>query len=1129
MSDPQRAASDPGASVWVAASAGTGKTKVLTDRVLRLLLGGTPPERILCLTFTKAAAAEMANRVNRALGEWAAAEIPTLRKSLHDLTGHIPGDDELAEARRLFARVLDAPGGLKILTIHSFCQSLLGRFPLEANVPPHFRVLDERTASEMLEAAQNQVLAGARTGNETALREAIDAIATLVDERGFRELMKELTHERARLERLVGGPGGPAGAIAATRDGLELDDDDTVTSVLNAARDETALDARDLKTAADAMAKGSPSDQKGAAKIAAWLAERQPTTEAFETYCSVFFTQAGEHRARLATKQVLEQVPEVADILAAEAARLALIRNKLRALAVAANTTALLHLSAALMTRYRAEKRRHAGLDYDDLILDARDLLHERGIAPWVLYKLDGGLDHILIDEGQDTNPDQWEVVTALAEEFFAGVGAREELRTVFAVGDAKQSIYSFQRADPEAFDKVASHFAARVTSAARDWRPIDLMRSFRSTPAVLEAVDAVFARDEARVGLFSESIRHDPDRVGTGGLVELWPAEKPLERDDEAPWLPPVDQRPSDDPSHRLAARIASRIKDWIDDGEVLEARGRPVTPGDVMILVQRRTAFVNEMVRELKVRDISVAGVDRMVLTDQLPVMDLVAQGRFLLLPEDDLTLAVVLKSPLVGLGEDDLFDLAHGRGEHGLWQTLKRRAQENESFGAAHRYLAGLLARVDFDRPFDSYAEVLSGLGGRERLVARLGREANDPIDEFLALALAYEAAHPPSLQGFLHWVEAGEAEVKRDLEQGRDEVRVMTVHGAKGLQAPVVFLPDTCRGPYHQDRLLWSDGGPGDQVLLWPGRKANDDDVCDQARETAKRRREEEYHRLLYAAMTRAEDRLYICGWETAKGRADGCWYDLMARALEARGDEVTLDWDVAGRRLISPQEAPPEEPGVEATTPFEIDALPPWATVPPPPEPAPPRPLAPSRPEGEEPAVRSPLGADDGAGFRRGRLIHRLLELLPEVAPEHRTAAAHRFLARRAHDLDTGQQEEIAVEALGVLEDPAFAPVFAPGSFAEVALAGVLGDRVMAGQVDRLVITDSAILVVDYKSNRPPPEHAAEVPAIYLRQMAAYRAALAAIYPGIPVRCALLWTNTPRLMPLDEEDLAAAAP
>jgi len=1137
----QQRAARPGTSAWVKASAGSGKTKVLSDRVLNLLLAGVSPQRILCLTFTRAAAAEMQSRIAERLSEGTTAPEAELDDALVSL-GAAPDDDLRRVARRLFARVLDTPGGLRIMTIHAFCQSVLARFPLEAGVAPNFQVLDDRDADDLKHDAVQAVLAHAEA-RDHALAAAIAEVTRNVHETQFPELIAALLQERGRLARLTREAGGVEGLVVRIRNHLGLAPDDTPESFLAAACADAAVDALGLRLAVEALLSGTKTDKIAGRRLADWLAaDAAGRAATFDDYALAFLTQAGEPRAKLIGKAALEAAPGADAILSSEAARLLAANDRRRAARVAQATAGLVRFGQALEDAYAARKAARALLDYDDLILATRRLLDSRADVAWVLYKLDGGIDHILIDEAQDTNPDQWAVVERLTDDFFTGRAAGDDdravPRSVFAVGDVKQSIYSFQRADPALFGQYGDDFARRIADAQGAWDDVPLDVSFRSTAPVLAAVDAVFSRAEARDGVVEGELVHLVRRQGMAGSVELWPPLSPRDVPSPPPWQPPVERIAGDSAATRLARLIARRIRGWLDAGEFLPARGRALTPGDVMVLVRRRGPFVDDLVRALKELDVAVAGVDRMVLTDQLAVMDLVALGRFLLLPEDDLTLATVLKCPIVGLDEEALFDLAYRR-EGRLWAELRRRRDERPDFAAAHEALAALLSQVDYRRPHELYAHLLEQ-GGRARILARLGPDAADPLDEFLAMTLAYERAHAPSLEGFLAWLTAGETEVKRDLEHGGDAVRVMTVHGAKGLQAPVVILPDTLQVPAETPRLLWPHDASGAEVLLWAPRKELRDSVTEAARDAAKAAQAREYRRLLYVAMTRAEDRLVVCGWQTRRAPPTGTWYELVRDALAPLADEVAdpflaasgEDVEPVVQRTSAPQTAEPEKERIEP--PADATPLPAWATTPAAPEPEPPRPLAPSRPAGEEPTVRSPLDDDGAVRFQRGRLVHRLLELLPELPAADRAAACARYLARSAHGLTPEAQAALAAEVFRVLDAPDFAPLFAPGSAAEVPLAGVVAGAdgrpiVVSGQVDRLALTAGAVLVVDYKTNRPPPATSTQVAPLYRGQMAAYRALLRDIYPDKTIHCALLWTDGPSLMPLSDALLDGQLP
>ena len=1136
----QRKATAPAHSAWVEANAGTGKTKVLTDRVTRLLLAGVRPERILCLTFTKAAAAEMRNRLAGQLGRWAMADEAILDKEIEDLIDRPPEMEERTIARRLFARVLDAPGGINILTIHAFCQALLKRFPLEAGVAPGFDVLDEADAAAILRAAQDEQLEVlARPGAPADLVEALAAVAGRISITEYAKLMIELLGERAWLLARISDAAGLRRARRRLAKELGCD-----------TYKETVADEAALRRAAQALAKGGKQDVTRGLAIAAWLdggAERQAL---LADYCKAFFTNDGGVLARLATKAAVAAMPDIETALRAEAERLGYESNHANGLVLVELTTSLLRLGLDIAQRYSRGKRRRATLDYDDLIVATRRLLEGAESAAWVLYKLDGGIDHVLVDEAQDTNPDQWEVIRRLTEEFFVGAGAVDRNRTMFAVGDTKQSIFGFQRADPRKLAEMRMWFEERSQIAQKRFVPVDLNVSFRSTPAVLDAVDWVFSQEEAARGVVEPGypLEHLPSRQEEPGRVELWP----LVRADKTT-VDPTSLEPQGGalapPYERLAGLIAAHAKSLIGH-ERRAANGEKLHAGHFMMLVRRRNQFVNALVRALKREAIEVAGVDRLNLGEELAIQDLLAMARFVLLPQDDLNLACLLKSPLIGLDEDGLFALAWRRTGH-LWRTLRERAEE-PSFAPAHARLSAWLKRADYTTPFDFFAEALGPEGGRRRLLERLGREASDPIDELLARALQYQRAETGSLQGFLRWFEAGGGEIKRDLDQNRRrEVRILTVHASKGLQAPIVYLPDTTRVPRDTDRLL---AGADGEARLWLPRAADANEAARAWRAEARARALEEQNRLLYVAMTRAEDRLYIGGWVGATAPDKGCWYQQITASLKASVDDATsgrvrattklfdfteqlgdAGWSGDGYELVNI--GPIEIPAQEELALEEEAKLESWVRRPAPPEPDPPAPLAPSQPLPDEtqpqPPAFSPLEPDDRHRWQRGRLMHELLRHLPAIAPADRVDTARRFLAQTGHGLTAEAVESWTSEALAVTEAPDHAALFAEGSRAEVPLIGTIatprGSFTVSGQVDRLAVTKDEILIVDYKTNRPPPESISDIALAYRRQLALYRALLSGIYPDRPVRAFLLWTAVPKLMEIDAKTLDRSMP
>lgn len=1126
----QKAAADPARSVWVSANAGSGKTKVLTDRVTRLLLEGTSPDRILSLTFTKAAAAEMTNRLFNKLGEWVTLPDTDLKEAVEELTGEDWQGRSLAPARRLFAQALETPGGLKIQTIHAFCQSLLMRFPLEAGLPANFQVADDQTTADMLKLAQARLLELLDSGDKSESATIVRELMKDISEGGLLGLADEVNRARSEIHKALMLHKWPSGIAEAIRVRLGLEQDESREQAVDSFFEFAQAD-EGLKQMLEVLSVGAKTEQAAAEAMRAGLFKG---AEDYDAYRLAFLTKTnGTPKSRFPTKKTLEAHGWLEEVVRAETDRVLEMDEFLRKLDLYEHSLQMVHFADLILGFFDGLKRSQGLVDYDDLIDYTANLLHDRDAASWVLYKLDGGIDHILVDEAQDTSPAQWEVIQAFTEEFFAGEGVHEErsekLRTLFVVGDEKQSIYSFQGADPAEFYRLRVHFKDRIEAAKHHFSDLGLILSFRSTSEVLSSVDTVFEKEEIAAGVsFSgDPITHEAFRVGVSGCVEIWPTIKPEEKQDVEAWDDPLDKVSLRDPKAVLANKIADQIAEWLKKGEPSAPGRKAMAPGDILILVQRRNAFVDEMVRALKQREIPVAGRDRMVLTDQMAVMDLMAIADFALLPEDDLTLATVLKTPIIGFTEEALFELAHGR--HGsLWHALSM-SQAPEA-KAAYRYLQSVLARVDVAPPYEFFASLLVGLtpsggSGRERLLARLGHEAADPIDEFLNMVLTYEQQETPTLQGFLSWIRLAASEIRRDMEHGANEVRIMTVHGSKGLEAPVVFLPDTCAGgsagrdPYI---LNWKSEAAPDLPLWRVGAMQDEDSVTRDLRAELQAQRDEERRRLLYVAMTRAEDRLYIAGYETSKGRPDDCWYNLIEASLFDKTEEVErFDGEKVQRMGATPDPADAVAPeAMEKATPQQD--VPEWLTQQAPEEGAREQAIAPSRLMAEEeeadalgPAL-SPLQPDDRARFRRGNLIHRMLELLPDVAIVRRAEVADRFLERQAPDLEPGEREALVSETLTVIENSNWAVLFSADSQAEISVSGRIGKDgpLLNGQIDRLSVTEKEVLIIDYKTNRPPPKTADKVDPLYVRQMAAYRALMSDIYPGKNIRCLLLWTDGP---------------
>ncbi len=871
-----------------------------------------------------------------------------------------------------------------------------------------------------------------------------------------------------------------------------------------------------------------------------------------DEYLSVFLTEKSEFRKSPVTKKFADNNPPLARRIEDEATRIIPLIERRRAVTTRDRSQALLYIATAAAANYRREKRERGLLDFDDLI-DKTLAMLDGGAAGWVHYKLDRGVDHVLIDEAQDTSPRQWDIVAHIISEFTSGAGARDGVtRTVFAVGDEKQSIFSFQGAAPREFDSRRRGLQKKFVDAGLKFDPISFTYSFRSGPAILQSVDHVF-RDPA-IYRSIHSVEsgypiHNALEDSGPGLIDLWELQLPDQRQDLEGWRAPFDAVSETSPEVKLARRIQTEIKTLIDGGTMTGSLGnrRLLRYGDMLVLVRRRGNAFDAVIQALKHANIPVAGADRLKLTEHIAIIDLMNLADALLLPQDDLALAVALKSPLFGLDDDDLFALAWQR-KGTLRQALNQHAETSPQIKSALRRLEACERRVAIETPFAFYAWLLGGDGGRLRILKRLGHEATDALDEFLELALSYERKAPASLQGFMAWLRAADTEVKRDMEITRDEVRVMTVHGAKGLEAPVVFMVDTTTSPSDTQRLRLinlpqGNGSPqGPSVVVWAGRKAEDPAVVATARAAMIDDTEDEYRRLLYVAMTRAADRLIVGGCMPGNRGSirESSWYDLIDKGLGNSGLQLQEFETAAGKvkRYSRPEDvAGPAAPAI-APSPATPIAMPSWLKTSAPSEAPAENLLRPSDPA-EDPGHRVRTAEsilERARALQRGTLVHRLLQSLPDVAAERRRAAARRYLGRNAADWSDAEREALADSVLGLIAEPRFMAVFAPGSRAEVSIVGRLqlpgrpkglGPALVSGQIDRLVVTPSEVLIVDFKTNHAPPTQAAEAPAAYLRQLALYRAVLAKLYPGKRIRAALLWTETPELMELSAPALDAA--
>ena len=1130
----QADASSPQAHVWLSASAGTGKTHVLTARVFRLLLGGVPPENILCLTFTKAGASEMAERVHSRLAAWVQMDDIALAKDLQAL-GEDLGPEGREDARRLFARVLEATGGgLRIQTIHSFCQQLLSAFPLEAGLVPGFRAMEEREQADLRRESLEELVVRAEETGDTPLLDALHAMALRMGEQEAQAYLFRCAQAHDVLQELGADIRGWLFEI------LELPIGD-IDAELAALCSDEAFDMAGLQRIARANAEwGTKTGLDHADKIAAWIAASPARrVEQLDALASCFLTGKGEPRKTSAGQ--IKADPDYDGLAIRLGERLAELRA-MRVRAAYADLVARgLHAGRAYAAAYEAAKRRIGAVDYDDLIAHSAALLVRPGIADWIRYKLDQRIDHILVDEAQDTNSRQWAIIGALVEEFFAGEGARgAKLRTLFTVGDFKQAIFGFQGTSPRAFAQARDYFRDLARAVEHDFHDLSLDESFRSTPPVLEVVDAtVAALGVGELGLSPQTVLHRAANRRPGEVV-LWkpisavrPEEdgkgeenqnEDLEPEGEEDWLADQDRL--------LAERIAGQIKGWLAQGTMLESKGRPLRPGDVMILVRKRGDLARLIVARLYEAGVPVAGVDRLRLQAPLGVQDLMAALRFASQPEDDLNLAGLLVSPLIGWTQEELLARAVPR-KGGLWRHLRESAQTPVEVLAA---LHDILAKADFITPFQILEHILSGpMRGRYRMLERLGIAAADSMDELLNAALSYEQREQPSLQGFLDWFDREEGDIKREDDGSADAVRLLTVHGAKGLQAPVVILADACASPEQPGGRGVLEVGLADdaKLPLIPPRKTERWGVIDAAATAQDGLERQEHWRLLYVAMTRAEEKLFVTGTLGVRTKGvvpEQSWFAAMERAMTGMGAQWQAEerWSSVMGWQGSEDHPPKDLEPVVATEVVTGPSLAEWIARPAPEEARPPRPLAPTL-QLEDDLPYPPPSPAMRAAAERGRMLHSLFERLPDVEPARRRIAADGWLRTQGGIEEEAARREMIDHVLAIIGDPAHADLFGPAALAEAPIAAVVGEDVVTGVIDRLIIGEEVIRLVDFKTGRRVPASAGEVPGAHLRQMAAYVAALEAIFPGRLVEASLLYTAGPSLCFLPDSLLAPHKP
>ncbi|WP_375604517.1 UvrD-helicase domain-containing protein [Wolbachia endosymbiont of Anurida maritima] len=1116
---------NPNFSVWVNASAGTGKTKILIDRVLRLLLENK--RNILCLTFTNAAANEMENRIHSTLSRWAICSGSELIMDLEQLDffpmypylssqcvtlgsrKNEALDRYLARARRLFSELENL--GLTIQTIHAFCYKLISSFPIEAGIAPNCTLSE---CKELHPIIFNKVL-----HNET-VQDDINSIATEIDENKLRDLLYTLCIKRALSVIQVADTGIYEENTCVISNSLEY-----IKDKLNAPdgiHDLQSETTEYIKRLAEILSEGSKRDQSYSAMLYSAVIpardagiQKKRTSVSYsddtgmerkdtriENLAKVFLKSESHEKksiSSIATKSILEKFKDAEQIIESVQNVVFTHIKDINSYQIFKRTSSLFSIFKVYVDLYSSEKSKNALLDYNDIIDLATNLLSDPDHKDWILFNLDQKIDHILVDEAQDNSISQWKIITNLCDEFFAG---NDEKRTLFVVGDVKQSIYRFQGANPHLFNYMQQYFHTKT--GGRDWISCQLEKSFRSTPEVLMLVDRIFNNFRAEISFVDNEIKHVLHRENDQGYIEIWPAlPKCKEKEQQALQIPLTCRENYIITDRLLAQTIANRIHNWLNEGRILVAKDRHIEPRDIMILVRQRNVLVDYIISELKKANVPVVGRDYFRIMDYIAVQDLIALAEFLLLPANDLALANALKSPLFNFTEDDLFNIAYDRKEHSLWERLQ------DYHGVIYSELNYLINLSRTESPLALFTHILRT--GKKKFAARLGLECFEVLDEFMNLVLQFEN---PSLQAFVQWIKENNPEIKNDMQSERNAVRIMTIHKSKGLQAPIVFLVDTNTVPRNSESIIFD----GTEVPFWCGK--NNNAYCDQVKREKKLEDYNEYLRLLYVALTRAEDELYILSKEPVQ---KGSWYDLITQYGEPYEKKQAYLQPIFKEKV--------EVLCVNANYPYiykkrdyfdvPVISLPPnlsmsfqCLTLEKEEKPASATHSSMSFQHVTlEPGEKKPVSGylDDNKrgtgmtdGYARGLIIHSILQYMPKIEKERRKNWVRKYL----DNINTSEdKDEIYSKILAFNEKYGY--LFDLEGKSEITLSGIIDGKSVLVRLDRLCITQDKAIIIDYKSHRNVSVSSLNE---IKKQMLTYKTLVQEISPNKQVEFMVIWVE-----------------
>ncbi len=1064
---PQLKASDPNISVWTMASAGTGKTKVLIDRLMKLLVRGANPQKILCLTFTKAAANEIKLRINQEIERWSKSDDDELQLMLKNLFGFDPKKQFLSKAKNLLPELFKSPEPIKICTIHAFCQYVLKKFPIEAGISPTFKIIDELLMHQVLEKLKKELFF------EKSCKNAIKYFAQNFHETTIDEILHEIISGKFLSLTDSFSDAQTYKGYLSQKIGIPMNNtEDIVQSyVLNIPiKEQISLKSENSKDAEIINSINAYLSLSLKEKIRRW-----------RNLNAIFLNTDQNKRVSILSKKTKDQNPHLAELLKEWQINFANLIKEI------ANNTALnascylYEIAESLLAKYQSFKVQNEYLDYEDLVFFTNKLLSKSIDKDWVLYKLDGGIDHILVDEAQDTSASQWHVIQNLISDFFSGQ-SRQDDRTIFVVGDEKQSIYSFQGADIKALQNTKYLISSGMKNANKDYKNVQLTNCYRSTQVVVDFIQKSLNQSSANFKV--------PDvksmRPTSLGRVELWPMLPQLGQKKGAFWPAPTQIHTHEATKVQVSRIIASYVKNLLSKKIILPSTKAAIKESDITILVQRRNAFTDLLIDSLRKEGLSVCGLDRIKLQSNLSILDVIAIAKFVLLPSDNLNCAIVLKSPLFNLKENELHEIVFGKT---IWNNLcsSTNPVHKEIFSKMQDILK-LYADYSVS---DFFFLLLDCLGLRTLLLEANCKSDDQVIDEFLQVTKRFESEIGGNLYNFVDWFENNELQVKRDpLSEGG--IKIMTVHAAKGLESSVVILPNAISLNINENRICWIED---DCVLFLPRDKS---DLITSYKALEEEKSYQEYLRLMYVALSRCKDYLIICSDSSHKEAHKSSWYSIASNAIMQLGvsikSELLEQLGLKGNIwVLQSQDFEICKKNEELLAPKTKESL-----------------ITQKWSQGSPSATAlsqiasPPLEEEDSAALY-GSIVHKLLEesangelpqeifnhpLLFRLSLEERTKTISRLKNLFSTDFWQG--------------------LFNDKVYTEVPFFDHKNDQSFVGRIDLLAVSEFEVRIVDYKTDAFVPKSEKDIPTKYLEQMHRYKTAISKIYPNQKISAFILW-------------------